>query len=310
MNFIDMFTTMGNTFPTEENPNSSTYEPTYVEYPQNGSVFESEFQSFKSTPALYNMDGYISPYASNNWGSISPILQNISDQSRFPALETKIDPNRIFSSDITALRALASDQQKITKLFEKRLMESLTDKGKFGLNESDVEAMQALTAARSAITNINKEQVNIKKNIADIRLKQQQSIAKDSSGGTNVGSRSSYNVNDIGRSVLDNIFDAPADNPNNYLNMNYVNTDSYDAARMLDDIIPTSSNQQLQYERMGVRQYVLLGDTDDDIDYVAYDSDGNMVPDYPKPDSRITSIDRSSGKAIDDRMVEYEIKFK
>ena len=44
-------------------------------------------------------------------------------------------------------------------------MEGLTDRGKFGLNEADIMAMQALTSARSAITAINKEQIAIKKNI-------------------------------------------------------------------------------------------------------------------------------------------------
>ena len=60
------------------------------------------------------------------------------------------------------------------KIFEKRLQESLTEKRKVGLTEEDVLAMQALTAANNAIVSSINQQVNIKKTIADLRIKQQQ----------------------------------------------------------------------------------------------------------------------------------------
>ena len=42
------------------------------------------FAGFKTRPMLYNIDGYISPYSSNNWGGTSSILQYIDDDSRLP----------------------------------------------------------------------------------------------------------------------------------------------------------------------------------------------------------------------------------
>jgi hypothetical protein len=184
------------------------------------------------------MDGYISPYASGNWGSVSNILKTLDDTSRLPALSDRIDPNKIFTSDISALRVLAADQQKITKMFEKKLVEGLTERGKVGLDENDIMAMQALTAARSAVTNINEKQITIKKHIADIKIKQQSTSdgnynSSDSSTGKGL---SAY---DVGRSMMDSIFEhgnaviptteyTPA-----------ASTD--DASQLIEDLIPTPS---------------------------------------------------------------------
>jgi hypothetical protein len=194
-----------NQYPGMNTP--TPYEPTFYDQPPVTS-WEDAFTGFKTRPVLYNMDGWISPYASNNWGGTSNILQYIDDQSRLPTVEQKIDPNKIFSSELNGLRALAADQQKVVKMFERKLMENLTEKGKIGLTEEDIEAMSALTAARSAITSISKEQVAIKKNIADIRIKQAQNNGPVA-GGQNGPVDKPFASMDIGRSILDSIFDAP-----------------------------------------------------------------------------------------------------
>ena len=179
MNYGEMFNILGPMASENEdtgfgnNFTPAPYEPRYTDPAPSGN-WEEEFVGFKTSPVLYNMDGFISPYASNNWGGTTNILQYINDESRLPQFENKIDPNKIFSSEINGLRALAADQQRITKMFETRLRESLSEKGKMGLTEEDIEAMSALTAARSAIAGTYKEQVAIKKNIADIRIKQAQ----------------------------------------------------------------------------------------------------------------------------------------
>ena len=126
-------------------------------------MFNTVNDNMPTRPVLYNMDGWISPYASDNWGATSIILKSMEDISRLPPLSDKVDPNKIFTSDISALRTQAADQMKVTKMFEKKLMESLTERGKMGLNENDIMAMQALTSARSSVTNSNRilEVVNL-----------------------------------------------------------------------------------------------------------------------------------------------------
>lgn len=310
MNFLEMFSTIDQFEPIKEHVDGSTYEPTYVEQPP--ANWQNEFVAFKSRPVLYNMDGYISPYASNNWGGTSAILSSLDDSSRLPSLVEKVDPNKIFTSDISALRTLAADQIKIVKMFEKKLVEGLSDRGKVGLNENDIMAMQALTAARSAVTAINKEQIAIKKNIADLRIKQQQNSSAGSGATSGAASGRGPSTIDVGRSILDSIFDAPGTTMNTS-NMN-VPADSYqtssldDASKLLDDLIPGSA--QAQFEAAGPKTYVVVGDSDDDVEYVTYAQNGEIMSDFPNPTSKITQIDRESGFATDELLVQYPIKPK
>lgn len=309
MNYLDMF----NMFETssDENPyqrsndvfGPSSREPQLVDTPPVS--WEETFKGFKSSPVLYNMDGYISPYASQNWGGTSRILQYMDDDAKSGAMGNKIDPNRIFSSEINGLRALAADQQKITKLFEKRLMESLSEKGKVGLTEEDVEAMSALTSARAAITAISKEQVNIKKNIADIKIKQNQSSGSNNATSTS-NDKSSGSSMDIGRSILDNIFDAPS-TPT--VPVAYNPSTTSDAGRIIDDLIPTV-NPNISHESSDPKTYVMVGETDDDVEYATYSSDGSLIPDFKNPEGRITDIDRDSKEAMNEFMERFPIKFK
>src|SRR5574344_1971293 len=106
MNFVDMFNTIESTQPESEQVDTQLYQPTYTD--QQPANWEEAFTGFKTHPVLYNMDGYISPYASGNWGSVSNILKTLDDTSRLPALSDRIDPNKIFTSDISALRVLAA----------------------------------------------------------------------------------------------------------------------------------------------------------------------------------------------------------
>lgn len=315
MNICEMFNMVENIQPSSDEEyidQSNSYEPTYTQPPAG---WQDEFGGFKSRPVLYNMDGYISPYASDNWGGTSAILKNFDDISRLPQVSDKIDPNKIFTADISALKTLAADQIKITKMFEKKLMEGLTDRGKFGLNEADIMAMQALTSARSAITAINKEQIAIKKNIADLRIKQQNSgaSASNANGGSNDSTRGTRGLSsmDVGRSILDSIFDAPSNATTaTPPTTGFTPATTGDASRILDELVPSNSNSHVQFEAAGPTTYVVVGERDDDVEYVTYSQDGEVIADYPNPVSKITKIDRDAGTAVDELLVQYPLKQK
>ena len=312
MNLCEMFNMVESiqpSTPSEDYTNQhQSYEPTYDQPPVG---WQEEFGSFKSRPVLYNMDGYISPYASDNWGGTSIVLKNFDDASRLPIMSDKVDPNKIFTSDISALKALAADQIKITKMFEKKLIEGLTDRGKYGLNETDILAMQALTSARSAVTAINKEQIAIKKNIADLRIKQQNNSSTGNTNGSSAdsgGTRGMSSV-DVGRSILDNIFASPSvDMTPSAPPAGFIPASTGDASRILDELVP--SNPNAQYEALGATTYVVVGETDDDAEFITYDKNGDIIPGYQNPDTKITKIDRDTNSAIDDLLVKYPLKYK
>lgn len=292
------------------NPQPPQYhdQPMPLPTPQPTMSWEEAFSGFKTHPVLYNMDGYISPYSSNNWGGTSNILSYLDDQSRLPALDNKVDPNKIFTAEVNSLRTLEADQTKALKLFEKKFYESLGERGKMGLTEEDIEAMAAITAARNAIAGMAKERVNIKKNIADIRIKQNQQ-APGSAPNPNAPLGSSSNSMDIGRSILDNIFDSPTSTMTPMTNIDYNPTNVGDAGRVLDSLVPNVNNN-LGFESMEPTTYVVVGETDDDVEFVTYDKDGNILSDFKNPDANIVTIDRDARKATDQYMVEYQLKFK
>jgi len=285
----------------------------------NPQSFANEFNAYRMEPTLYpNATQYISPYAYDNWGGVTGIIASFDESSRAPAtiIDNKIDPNKIYTAELAALRTSAADQVRITKLFEKKLMEGLKDKDKFGLNENDIEAMQALTAARSAVTGINKEMINIKKNISELRLKQQQQqLAR---GGTPQGGDPGVlptTGSDIGHSVLDDIFDKlPAGVPVNY-------NDSYDPQTIASDIDRAEDilngavglgklDKYTQYETENPTTVVLIGDSDEDTEFATFSESGELLDDYPNPVSDITEINREAGYAKDSLNRTYELRKK
>ena len=286
----------------EQSWDPATHQPQYVDQSQ------EHYDLYKVQSPTYGIAGYISPYPSNNWNTSSGVLSFVEDESRLPTLDHRIDPNRIFISDIAALRALAADQNKITKMFEKKLVESLTDKGKFGLTEDDVEAMQALTAARSAIATINRDQITIKKHIADLKIKQQQLGNGSGNNNNSMGGGATVDGMDIGRSIMDRIFEIPGQTTPTVQYETPV-TSLDDVSNLLDNLVPTV-NEATVYEPLKPKTYVIAGDTDDDVEYATYGSDGQLISDYPNPTAKITSIDRTNDTATDEFMTTYHIKYK
>ena len=307
MGIFDAFKQMDqfNSF-TEGTWDPTTHQPQY----QDTSKMQEYYSMYKLAQPSYAIEGYISPYPTNNWDTSSGILNYVDDTSRLPALDQKIDPNRIFNSDIAALRALAADQNKIVKMFEKRLTESLVDKGKFGVNEDDINAMQAVTAGRNAIVGITKEQIQIKKNIADIRLKQQQQSGMVQTGGSNVGSGAS--ATSMGKEFMDSVFNLPGRVVDVYQTnpIDTIPSESLEqASQLIDDLVPSVS-ESVAYESASPTTYVVVGDSDNDAEFETYDSNGNLLPNYPNPSSSIVSIDRDSESAVDSLQIKYPVKFR
>ena len=301
MNTLDAFGALDQIRPfAEQSYDPETHQPQYVDHSK------EHYDLYRTQAPTYGIAGYISPYPSNNWNTTSGVLSFVEDESRLPALDHRVDPNRIFTSDIAALRGLAADQNKITKMFEKKLIESLTDKGKFGLTEDDVEAMQALTSARSAIVSMQNAQVTIKKNIADLRIKQQQ--LNGGPGNNGVSSSMPIDGMDIGRSVMDNIFAMQAQSPT-VVQYDAPVASLDTASEILDNIVP-SVDDTVAYEPLKPKTIVLAGDSIEDSEYVTIGSDGKVISDYPNPTAPIKDIDYTNNTAVDTLDTHYDVQYK
>lgn len=317
MSFLDSFNTMSNNYgePTESFQSMSDYTPKYTDPTIAPVGWEEDFKNFRSYPSLYNLDGFVSSQPYFNWGNNSPIIAQMSEDARNIIEPNRIDPNKIFTSEIQSLRKIGSDQYRIIKMFEKKFMECITEKGKYGLTEEDVLAFNALMTARGQLTATTKEQVAIKKNIAELKIKQNQAIkqatAAASAGGESMGSPTSPDA--IGRSVLDNIFNMNFDSttPAVPVNTDYTAISASDASSILDTLIPSDNvSTHIQYESMQPKTFVVVGKDESDVEFQTFTSSGELIPDYPNPTSKITNIDKDTGKATDDLLVQYDIKFR
>lgn len=268
--------------------------------------FEGFYNYMKSEPTYYGTTGYVGPYMSHHWESGTPMLRSLNEEFILPT-NNKVDPNKIFNSDIQGLNAIAADQQKILKLFEGKLKEALTDKNKFGITEEDVLGIQAITAARTAIANIAKARIDVKKIIADLRIKQQQ-VDNSISGGNNGGlTGDSKGGTMMGTDVLDALFTANA-MPMQTLPPEEYSTASVDsAANLLDSIVSTNPN--IDNERRGVETYVVIGETASDTSFAMFDENNNQIMDpIGLPNAKIKNVDIESGIATDEYDRKYKIK--
>ena len=310
MSLADIYGCFNKYGTSEEEPESVELSVGSSECPS----WEGNYDMLRTQPTYYRLNQYVSPYASSHWESSSPILHTMNDQSFMPPLSDKIDPNRIFSSDITALNATAADQLRTLKAFEKKFMESINDKNKYGLTEDDIAAFQAITAARNAITAINKEKVAVKKNIADIKIKQQQ-VSNTASGGSSYGKTPESTLggspaNDT--MVLDSIFDSLSKGtvvPQQP--QQYVTADVTAAEQLLDDI--SNPNVNIQHERDGVVQVVVSSRGVEDAYFANAVRDPvsgkyNLLDDESNlPTATINDVDFVSENATDEMSRSYPV---
>lgn len=311
MSIFDSLNALDEFLPTEETVSEAN---TLASYNEPQEIVASADLIRNTPPQYYPNAGVFSPYTGCNWYSNAPIINELGDNGRLPALQPKLDPNRIFSPDISALRSLAADQIKAIKIFEKKFFEQMTEKGKFGCTEDDIAAMEALNSARSVVTGIYREQANIKKSIADIRIKQAQNEARANGAGSNMNGNESAvpsSAMDVGRSIMDSmIFDMGNTTPVTVVPGEYKAMDEASASNVVDDILGAAADVRVQYENDKPQTYVLVGDSDSDTEFATFDKDGNLMSDYPPPESSITTVDRSAKTATDDLLNSYPIKLK
>lgn len=318
MSIFSTFSEMSDRYDSAESSfqNMTDYQPTYTDAAIAPVGWEEDFKNLRTYPSLYNLDGYVNPQPYFNWGNCSPVIAQMSEDARAIINPDKIEPHKIFTSEVQSLRKISSDQHRIIKMFEKKFMECITEKGKFGLTEEDVLAFNALIQARSQLTANTKEQVAIKKSIAELKIKQNQAMkqAATAGGKDGVSGGEVTSMDAVGKSVLDNIFNmdftntAPAPSP---VGNEFENVSPVDASSILDALIPNSDvSAHIRYESMQPKTYVVIGQDENDVEFQTYSASGELIPDYPNPTSKITNIDKDTGKATDDLLVQYDIKYK
>lgn len=314
MNFLDSLNAYKPTIPTTEEACEMLMQSQPTQSPVDPSSQQWEWQrryDALRSQANTALGGYVSPYEGSGWGGSPIVMNNIERLFMAAASETKLDPMRMFSSETTQLRTISADQARILRLFEAKLKESLTEKGKYGLNEMDIEGLQALTAGKNVMISAVKEQVAIQAKKAELKIKQQQVMnsatgSGNSRGGDGVDSSSPYG---FGRAFIDNIFDTPIPDTASNIPASIGEELSLDSAEELLNGL-TDINDNIKNEASGYEMKVIVdGEDDSSARYAWVDKDNNEV--YPTgsilPDSSNITINRDVNKAYGDGMVSYDI---
>ena len=185
----------------------------------------------------------------------------------------------------------------------------MTEKGKFGLNEMDIEGLQALTAGKGVMISAVKEQVAIKAKQAELRIKQQAAEAGSSRGTTGGDVIDSSSPYAYGRDFMNSLINTPIpDGIVSDVPATTGGTSVEDAGTLLDNMV--GGSEIASYEARAIKTQVIVGDSDEDARYVALDSNNNVVSDYPLPSSPIVKIDREAKKAEDKIGRKYDIQFE
>ena len=313
MSFIDALNQFNTKVPTPDESYEMLVQAQPMINPPDPSTQQWEWQKqYDAIRSAANMalGGYVSPYEGTGWGG-NPLVMNNLEKMFMAAAESKLDPMRMFTAETTQLKTIGADQSKILRLFENKLKESLTEKGKYGLNEMDIEGLQALTAGKNILISAVKEQVAIQAKKAELKIKQQQA-ANQVSGISGRGSSDGIDSSSpygFGRSFIDNIFDTqiPESATTNIPATIGTEATPESAASFLDGL---EVGNDAKNEAAGYTLKVLIdGDDDSSARFAMVDKDNNEVelPGQDLPDSSSISVNRDIDKAYGDGMVPYNI---
>lgn len=314
MSFIDVLDQYNVTVPTREEAAerliAAQPQPTPMDPANYNWQWQREYDALRAAGAAA-MSGYVSPYEGTGWGG-NPLVMNNLEKMFMAAAESKLDPMRLFTSETVQLKTIGTEQAKILRLFEAKLKESLTEKGKFGLNEMDIEGLQALTAGKNVMIAAVKEQVNVKAKQAELKIKQQTAQATANAGGIrgNEGLSSSSPYG-FGKDFVDNIFDVslPSDSQTTVPStvVSAVSTPE-EAASLLDGI--TSVDNNTMNEAQGYTMKVITdGEDNSSARFAWVDASGNEVtlPGQDLPDPSTIVVDADGDHATGEGLTRFDV---
>lgn len=223
----------------------------------------------------------------------------------------EVDYNKEFETEVALYKNLLQDQTRFTDSLQKEYDSIKSSKSSSrGVSKTLTELIQQITTARSLSMQLVEKNVNVKKLIADLTLKQKKELGLLSDDVENMGEFASSYL----KQMMDerkNIINGSSDDTEiveyddegeltGFLDEQLGETDRSEAAQ-----------KQLEYENINAKIYaVIYNDNAEDYDFIAYGEDGQPILDYPVPVKTSLSINRSTGIATDTYGRKYFIKWE
>lgn len=214
-----------------------------------------------------------------------------------------IDYKKEFEPEMALYKNLLVEQNKFTDSLQKEYDMIRSSKGSArGVNKQISDLIANITEARDLSMRLVEKNINAKKTIAELSMKQNKELGLLNGEGENMSDFAStymkqllMNRNDLlnGASNNVNVAEYNDDDLFSELNLSLTSGDDYEER-------PEEVEKYLQYENQDVKVYVKIQDNDyENYEFVAKDADGNIIEDYPKPIHTSISVNQSTGIATD-----------
>lgn len=215
------------------------------------------------------------------------------------------DYNKEFETDAKLIRNLLVEQTKFTDALQRRYNAMAETKSSArGVGKFTTDLIAAVNQARTLSMQLVEKQVNLKKTIADLTMKEKKEFGKTNDGAEDMGLYSSRFLKEMinERGMINSMdgYDVPTDDADI--------SDLFNAIteNIGDDQNSDEVDKYLEYERSNVTIYACVNDNDDAY-FEARDENDNVIPDYPLPEMTKLNINRSTNVASDKYSTKYPI---
>lgn len=220
-----------------------------------------------------------------------------------------VDYKREFEPEMALYKNLLISQNKFTDSLQKNYDQIMSMKSSNrGVTKQLTDLIENINDARTLSMQLVEKNINAKKTIAELSMKQKKEFGSGTLDGTS--SLSDYasvylkQMMNERQSLINGT--GPADISD------YSEDELLDAINLnLGEDSDNSMDNVLKYEAVNAKVYVVI--TDDDIqnyEFVAEDNEGNMILDYPLPIKTAISVNRSTDVATDTYGRHYPIIWK
>lgn len=217
-----------------------------------------------------------------------------------------VDFKSEFDTERTLYKNLLMEQSRFVESLQREYDNIIGKKSSNrGMTKQMTDLIEDINQARALSMQLVEKNVNVKKLIHELDMKQKKEF----------GSLDSDNMNDFASSYIKNMIGNRSlavgtgmdGMVSDYNEDEFL--DAIDAAEL--DERPESVEKYLQYENRKVKVYVVIDDSDpdgvDNYRFVAKDEDGYEIDDYPMPIHTAISVNRSTDVATDKYGQKYKI---
>ena len=267
-----------------------------------------------------DMMNYSSTYVSKNGKSYEDLFESAGINGKKKKKKKKdkdknkeVDYKKEFETEAALFRNLLRDQSAFTESLQKEYDYIKSSKASSrGVNKQLTDLIESITAARALSMQLVEKNVNIKKTIADLTLKQKKEM------GALLGDNG--DLTDFGAAYLKNMIAERQ----SIINMGSSDgtISDYTEDSMFDEISnilsedesmqrPEEIDKYLKYENRNVSIYTCINkENTEDYDFIAKDEDGEIIDDYPLPIKTRLSINNSTNIATDTYGKKYNILWR